>query len=228
VISPYEAVLRIFIAALMGGVLGFERETHGRPAGFRTHLLVAISAALLMIVSEYYHYISYMNPAYVRVDPGRIAAGATTGIGFLGAGVIIKARGTVYGLTTAACIWSVFALGLAVGAGLYIPAIAAFVLGFVVLWFLRLVEYKFPKDVFKTISVTCQEGLEEDKFRSVIARYGRPSAIEYDNDIEKKELLYQFTASFKTNASFAKLFRELSALQGVKKVKLGVPPSGQK
>ena len=78
-----------------------------------------------MIVSEYYHHLSYMNPAYIRVDPGRIAAGAITGVGFLGAGVILRMGITIQGLTTAACLWMVAAIGLAVGGGFYIAATAA-------------------------------------------------------------------------------------------------------
>lgn len=89
-LSETEIIIRLLLGAVLGGIIGFERQVHGRQAGFRTQLLVCVASVLVMIVSEYYHHLSYMNPSYVRVDPGRIAAGAITGIGFIGAGAILK------------------------------------------------------------------------------------------------------------------------------------------
>src|SRR5512143_1610496 len=96
--STPELVARLLLGALLGGVIGFERHTHGRPAGLRTHILVCLASTLVMIVSEYYHHLASLDPSYVRVDPIRLAAGAITGVGFLGAGVIVKAGGSVQGL----------------------------------------------------------------------------------------------------------------------------------
>ena len=110
-ISTEELLIRIALGAVLGGLVGLERHVHGRPAGFRTHILVCTALVLLMEVSEYYHYLGTQDPSYVRVDPGRIAAGAITRIGFLGAGVIIKMGASVQGLTTAARIWMVAAIG---------------------------------------------------------------------------------------------------------------------
>ncbi|MDP3259539.1 MAG: MgtC/SapB family protein [Thermodesulfovibrionales bacterium] len=124
-LSETEIIIRLLLGAVLGGVIGFERQVHGRQAGFRTQLLVCVASVLVMIVSEYYHHLSYMNPSYVRVDPGRIAAGAITGIGFIGAGAILKMGITIQGLTTAACLWMVSAVGLAIGAGLYVAGVAA-------------------------------------------------------------------------------------------------------
>src|SRR5512142_780647 len=125
-LSSAEIAVRLLTGALFGGVIGFERQVHGRPAGFRTHILVCIAAVLIMIVSEYYQYLSVVDPAYIRIDPGRIAAGALAGVGFIGAGVVLKSGLSIQGLTTAACIWVVSAIGLAIGSGLYLAGIITF------------------------------------------------------------------------------------------------------
>jgi len=109
-----DMVLRLVIAALMGGIIGYERERAEKPAGFRTHLLVCVGAALFTIASVYgFGELS---------DAARVAAGVVVGVGFLGAGTILRGERVVLGLTTAATIWAVAAVGLAVGAGLYIVA----------------------------------------------------------------------------------------------------------
>ncbi len=109
-----DMVLRLVMAGLMGGIVGYERERAEKPAGFRTHLLVCVGAALFTIASVY--------GFGVLSDPARVAAGVVVGIGFLGAGTILRGEGVVVGLTTAATIWAVAAIGLAVGAGLYVVA----------------------------------------------------------------------------------------------------------
>lgn len=119
-----EALLRLLVAGGLGAVIGLERQIHGRPAGLRTHILVCMGATLVMIA---------VQGMAEWVDPGRAVAGIITGIGFLGAGAIIKARDIVRGLTTAACIWFVAALGVIIGQGQYVlgavtTALALFVL----------------------------------------------------------------------------------------------------
>src|SRR4030065_2011233 len=138
-ISLYEICFSVLLGALLGGVIGFERQTHGRPAGFRTQLLVCVACVLIMIISESYYVQSSLRPEYARIDPTRIAAGAMTGVGFLGAGVILKTGLSIQGLTTAACIWIVAAIGLSVGAGQYVAGVSGFVIMFFSLWFLRII-----------------------------------------------------------------------------------------
>ncbi len=104
-------VLRILLAAALGAIIGYQRERAGKPAGLRTHILICLGAALFTIASIY---------GFGGADPARIAAGIVTGIGFLGAGAIIRTREHIVGLTTAASIWAVAAIGLAAGAGLYL------------------------------------------------------------------------------------------------------------
>ena len=119
-----EALVRLLVAGGLGAVIGLERQIHGRPAGLRTHILVCMGATLVMIA---------VQAMAEWVDPGRAVAGIVTGIGFLGAGAIIKARDIVRGLTTAACIWFVAALGILISQGQYVlgaatTALALFVL----------------------------------------------------------------------------------------------------
>jgi putative Mg2+ transporter-C (MgtC) family protein len=138
-----EALLRVALAAVLGGALGLERELREREAGLRTHLLVAVGSALFTIVSAYgFHAFLSSGASVVRADPTRIAAQIVTGIGFLGAGAIIRQGLSIRGLTTAATLWVVAAIGLAVGAGYYAGAVITTVVALVALWPLRAIAYR--------------------------------------------------------------------------------------
>ena len=119
-----EMILRLLLAAVLGAWIGAEREQSYRGAGLRTHALVATAAALAIIVSAY-GFTQVLAAGRVILDPSRVAAQVVTGIGFLGAGIIIFRKNAVRGLTTAASIWAVAAVGLAAGSGLYIIAVGA-------------------------------------------------------------------------------------------------------
>ncbi len=133
-----DILLRLVVAFFLGGLVGLEREIHGRPAGLRTHILVAFGSALTMIVSIYGF--AGLNLNY---DPGRIAAQVVSGIGFLGAGTILREGISIKGLTTAASLWMVAAIGLAAGAGMHLIAIVSALLVLVVLYVLHPLETKF-------------------------------------------------------------------------------------
>jgi putative Mg2+ transporter-C (MgtC) family protein len=138
-----EALLRVALAAVLGGVLGLERELREREAGLRTHLLVAVGSALFTIVSAYgFHAFLSSGASVVRADPTRIAAQIVTGIGFLGAGAIIRQGLSVRGLTTAASLWVVAAIGLAAGAGYYAGAVITTIVALVALWPLRALAFR--------------------------------------------------------------------------------------
>jgi len=130
------SILKLFIATALAAVVGYEREVYRKPAGIRTMMLVGLGSCLFMVIS------AEAVKGVPGADPGRIAAQVVTGIGFLGAGTIIRAGGSVVGLTTAASIWLVAAVGLAVGAGLYGPAVVSTAMGFAIL---RVVERYFEK-----------------------------------------------------------------------------------
>ncbi len=135
-ISTFEIILKLALACVLGGIIGLERESLARPAGLRTYTLVCMGSTLAMIVSLQMY---YQFQATVNADPGRIAAKVISGIGFLGAGTIMREGATVRGLTTAAGLWVVACIGLAVGAGMYAPAIVAtaFIL-FILIYFFKI------------------------------------------------------------------------------------------
>jgi putative Mg2+ transporter-C (MgtC) family protein len=217
-ISPIEIVIRLLIGAFFGGIIGFERHTHGRAAGFRTHLLVCVASVLVMIVSEYYHFLSLWDPSYVRADPGRIAAGAITGVGFIGAGVIVKMGFNVQGLTTAACVWIVSVIGLAIGSGLYLAGTVGFVITYVALWMLRSVEDRMPALSYKFITVITS-GDDEELIAEAVQKSGATiTNMDYEKDVENEKMTFDFTISYENTDSPKKILAQVSSLPSVKKV----------
>lgn len=143
-------LVRLLLATLFGGAIGFQRERAEKPAGFRTHVLVCLGSALLMLISVY----PFMGKPYA--DPSRVAAGAITGIGFLGAGAIISQGGVVRGLTTAASIWAVAAIGLATGVGLYLPAFVVTLLVLLILSVFKGVEVRILRG-YQILTLTSED-----------------------------------------------------------------------
>ena len=156
-----DLALRLTVGLVLGAVIGFERELHRQPAGFRTHSLVALGAALFTVVSAY----GFTGD---NVDPTRIAAQIVSGIGFIGAGTILQYRGHIRGLTTAASLWSVAAIGTAAGAGLYVVAVVGTLLILVILSILDRVEavarrrLQLPPDGYVLPDNEEQDGKSED------------------------------------------------------------------
>src|SRR6266516_1802585 len=167
--------VRVFGALLIGGLIGFERTFHGRPAGFRTHSLVCVASALLMLVTVYQSQWMTETPLdAIRTDPTRMAQGIMTGIGFLGAGVIFKEGLTVRGLTTAASIWVTAAIGILVGVGFYFPAIVAAIATLAVLAGFRIIEQRLPSEIYAHHILRFDPGavLPEDELRKLISGHG--------------------------------------------------------
>jgi len=135
--------IRLLTSFILGSIIGLERERKARAAGLRTHILVCMGSCLIMLISLYIYEL-YKDKA--PLDPARIAAGVVTGIGFLGAGTIIRSREGIRGLTTAASIWVSSAIGLAVGCGFISAALIVTLLTFLTLSYLRKVERKVTKD----------------------------------------------------------------------------------
>lgn len=160
-ISNAEVLLRLLVAAVLCGVVGFERETRDQSAGFRTHILLGLGAALFTLVSAY-GFAAFTEAALedgggIQFDPTRIAAQIVTGIGFLGAGAIIRQGFDVRGLTTAASLWTTAAIGTAAGAGYYFGAAAATAVAILALVFLRELRRRLVSRVrtgFAVLTVT--------------------------------------------------------------------------
>jgi len=162
---PY--IIRILTAAALGAMLGLERDIHGREAGLRTHLLVSAGSAVFMILSTSVATFGVLKPEAFQgvTDPGRIAAQIVTGIGFLGAGAIIKDGLSVRGLTTAACLWITCSIGMTAGAGLYILALATTFIALFSLSALNYVEKTYKKNAYRYLSLSLP--LEEKPQRAV-------------------------------------------------------------
>ena len=218
-LTANEIILRLLLGTLFGGVIGFERQVHGRPAGFRTHILVCIAAVLIMMVSEYYQYLSSIDPSYVRIDPGRIAAGALAGVGFIGAGVVLKAGMSIQGLTTAACIWVVSAIGLAVGSGFYLAGAVTFVITIFSLSFLRVIERKMPRLTYRYLTITADLNADEDQIVSVIEKKELSVVnIDYEQCTDSQIIIFHITVSFYRYHLLKTLIDELSTLTFIKRV----------
>lgn len=151
-IGNIELLSRLVLAALLGSVIGFERERLNWAAGLRTHMLVCVSSALIMLVSAF-GFRDVLGDQNVTLDPSRIAAQVVSGIGFLGAGSILLRGEVVRGLTTAASLWSVAGIGLAVGGGMYTAAIGATIIILIILAGLKPIERRF-------ISIRQQRGIQ--------------------------------------------------------------------
>jgi putative Mg2+ transporter-C (MgtC) family protein len=138
-LSDNTVLLRLFISLILGGLIGLERQIHRRAAGLRTHILVSLGSCLIMLTSMY---VFDIYKSISSLDPSRIAAGVITGIGFLGAGAILRERegGGVKGLTTAASLWVVAGIGLAAGCGFYVAAYFTTALALIALLFLGHME----------------------------------------------------------------------------------------
>lgn len=190
-----EMSLRLVAALVVGGLIGLERSYHGRPAGFRTHTLVCMASALLMLVTVYESqwFISGRLERVV-VDPTRMAQGIMTGIGFLGAGVIMKEGFTVRGLTTAASIWITAAIGILVGVGFYFPAGLAAGLTLGTLSMFRWIENRMPAQFYAHFTVRFHRStaMPEEDLRRLVAEHGFSIAnLNYRLAGEGKHFEYQ-------------------------------------
>lgn len=160
-LNIWIVTLRLLLAGILSGAIGFEREFHGRAAGFRTHILLCVGSTLVMLTSMHIFDVYYGK---VPVDPARIAAGVITGIGFLGAGTIMHSRSSIRGLTTAASLWVVAGIGLAVGSGLYFASILTTFLTIIALMFFgKLERSMIRKDWYRTLVIEGKEDLNQLK-----------------------------------------------------------------
>jgi len=216
-LSDYDMVLRLLFAALLSGLIGYEREIHGRLAGFRTHILVGVGSTLIMLTSMY---IFDLYKGHATPDPGRIAAQVVSGIGFLGAGTIIRFKASVRGLTTAASLWTVAGLGLAAGAGLFIPATATTLIVLAALFFLNRIEKEMiRKDWYKSLEIETKTGASQlQAIRGILSDY---EAEIKDFDVRKssssEDLILKINVKLLTSECDSEIIAKIRALDGVKK-----------
>lgn len=217
IISEFDMVLRLLLAAFLSGLVGYEREIHGRLAGFRTHILVCVGSTLIMLTSMH---IFDIYRGFAAPDPARIAAQVVSGIGFLGAGTIIRFKASVRGLTTAASLWTVAGIGLAVGSGLYLPAAMTTLIVLMTLFFLNRIEKMLiRKDWYKVLEVETKTGVSQlEAIRSVISDY----EIEIkDFEICKSssgDMILKVSLKLLTSEYDNEILSRMRQLEGVKKV----------
>lgn len=215
-------MLKLSLAALAGGIIGMERERHGRPAGLRTHLLVCVSACLMMVISETFvlKYASYSDSSVIRLDPARTAAQIIAGIGFLGAGVILKEGINVRGLTTAASLWMVAALGMAFGIGLFVIGGLTTLLALVSLVWLKRFEPIIKKDRYTSLKVTADNQPQlETKLEELFAEHKlRVVTAKIVVDLESQETNLEYVITNHHRWIGRELTNRISQMEGVKRI----------
>ncbi|HHY19779.1 MAG TPA: MgtC/SapB family protein [Firmicutes bacterium] len=217
-ISYGEAILRLFLALLFSGLIGLERESSRKFAGFRTHILVGIGSALMMIISAY----GYADPTVVPRDPFRLAAQVVSGIGFLGAGTILHQGTNVRGLTTAASLWVVAAIGLATGAGMYVPAAFVSVLAFVTLTYIQRLEKAFLRKLYRYLIITTID--KPGQIGSIATILGEYKVNLYnvevlnleEEEVPERLITLKLEVDVPKYFNAAEMLRALSSLEGVK------------
>lgn len=203
-------IIRMLIALLLGSVIGLERAYHGRLAGLRTHTLVCISSAVLMLVTVFQWDLLRDVPLQtVRIDPTRMAQGIMTGIGFLGAGVIMKEKFSIRGLTTAASIWITASIGITAGVGFYVAAITATFCTLVVLIAFAWLERKLPiHHQYGNLMIKFKrdEPIGQEELYAIIAKHGVVGSHPSFHLIEEgKFMKYELTIRTTDPVNFAKL-----------------------
>jgi len=217
-----EIILKLFLALIVGGLIGFEREKHGREAGFRTHILVTIGATLIMMVSLYIsqYYQGDSRISIIRADPGRIASMAITGIGFLGAGVIIQSGNIVRGLTTAASLWLVCSMGLGIGCGFYFPVIISLIIALSSLTLLSHFEDKMKKDRYSMITIHSEDRKRQmEEVVSCFKNYNLKTSLKYlERVISQNRVIYKLSVKYKDFSLYEKASEKLMKIPGITKI----------
>lgn len=194
-VATWDVVLlRLGLAALGGAIIGLERESHGRAAGLRTTMLVCVGSALAMLVSEKLLVEHTVPGSAWRPDPARLAAGILTGMGFLGAGAILREGNTVRGITTAAALWFVTIMGLAFGSGEIMIGLVGLVLALIILLLLSRVEHLIPRDWYGAVCVTVKsDGPTDAELRDRVESKGaviKNIELQYDLEHARRSIRY--------------------------------------
>ncbi|MBI4312369.1 MAG: MgtC/SapB family protein [Chloroflexi bacterium] len=216
-------IVRLALAVAAGALVGLERTYNGRPAGFRTHALVATASSLLMLFTVFqFDFLKDAPSAAFQADPTRMAQGIMTGIGFLGAGVIVKEGITVRGLTTAASIWMTAAIGILIGVGFYVAAGVAEVLTLGTLSGFRYLETFVPTLYFGrlTASISADAVSEEDLRRIVAGNGMRVSHFGYGYSGRGRVIEYSMTIQTRNADNFRKLANALKDMNKLQEFRL--------
>ena len=222
-----EMALRVLVALAAGALIGYERTYHGRPAGFRTHMLVCAASSLLMLVTVYEDHWVRVSAELIRLDPTRMAQGIMTGIGFLGAGVIMKEGLLLRGLTTAASIWMTAVIGILSGIGFYFPLLLAVFLAITTLSIFRWIESRLPvlSHYYFEVRFAHSPGMAEDALRALIQSHGFSIAnFSYRLDGEERALSHSMVLRSTNRSSASRLAKELGTIASVHEFRIS--PTG--
>lgn len=220
-------VLRLLLAAFLGGIIGWEREIKNKQAGFKTHLLVSLGSALIMLTSIYGFGEMLLNHPNARFDPARLSAQVVSGIGFLGAGAILRrSNHVISGLTTAATLWLVAGIGLAVGAGFYWAAVATTLVVLLSISLLNKIESKFH--FFKkagTLKLTMAHRPEDiEVFTSLLEKekmtVEQMAVTEQSSDSANPRFLLEFRIHTTKRKGMIQLFEQIWKIKGVCEVRM--------
>lgn len=222
VIPPLDMLLRMGAGIVLGAVIGYERERTGHPAGLRTHLLVCLASATFMVVSTQFTYFQlYGKDDLIAVDTSRIAASVVSGVGFLGAGAILRTGISVQGLTTAASLWLAAAVGLAAGGGMYLVAAASTMAALVCLLLLRRVEGVRWHLLQRQVEITGQNGLSRHRLSEEMRRLGATvTDLEYEFNTTDNESRLVFKVRLANVQCLEQLLHRLETLPGIRRVKV--------
>jgi putative Mg2+ transporter-C (MgtC) family protein len=224
----FDIAVKLASAWLAGSLIGLERTVHGRPAGFRTHALVCVASALLMLVTTYqWNWLGGAPQEIIRTDPTRIAQGIMTGIGFLGAGVIFKEGLTVRGLTTAASIWITASLGILYGIGMYYPAVLGTLITIAILALFRWFEDKVPGQFYAhhTLRFARDKTPPEDEVRRLLRKHGF-SVANLSYRLRKDGTVFEYRTVIRSanRENAARLAEELRNMENV--LEFQISPTG--
>lgn len=206
-------LIRLFVALLMGAIIGFERSYKGRPAGLRTHALVCTSSCLLMLLTAFQWQLLEGVPLdTIRVDPTRMAQGIMTGIGFLGAGVIIRDNLTVRGLTTATSIWMTASIGIVAGMGFFSASLTATILTLTILSLFAWFEKKLPTYTYSQLTVRCprENSIRKDELYAIVESHNYHADVpNYYLEEDGRYIKYKLTIHTRSSNNSHALAEEL-------------------
>ncbi|MGD0529491.1 MAG: MgtC/SapB family protein [Polyangiaceae bacterium] len=219
-----EDIARIAVGAVLGGVIGYERDRHGRPVGLRTHLIVAMAAATFMVISsQFIYWQHYGKDDLVEVDSSRIAASVVSAVGFLAGGAILRNGLSVQGVTTAAGLWLVTAIGMSAGAGMFVTSAAVTAMGVTALTVLRRFEDKDDHMITRRVRLVLANADVLEQVITALKEQGvSVSDFDYDRrlDDEKKRTEVTFDMSFRDTVGVPRVIACIEKIEGVRRVQV--------
>jgi putative Mg2+ transporter-C (MgtC) family protein len=209
----YEVVFQFVLSLILGGIIGIDRELKRKPGGLRTHILICLGSTFLMIISK--------NASGNAGDPSRIAAQVISGVGFIGGGVIMRYGFNIKGITTAATIWVVTAIGLGIGLSMYMESILTTLFAWIVLFFIHKLEHRFfLGDEHKLLIVDLKDpNIDDEQIRKILNQYGLYNkTLEIEKIVTKNKIRYKFLIHIPKNFDLDIVIKELSKLKKIQKL----------